>query len=77
MSPRQCAELSERAQSALRNSPLYDLRDLIVEVVEDRLLIRGSVSSYYHKQLAQELLRSVAGPLPIVNTVAVADAQVN
>lgn len=77
MSPRQCAELSERAQSALRNSPLYDLRELNVEVVEDRLLIRGSVSSYYHKQLAQELLRSVAGPLPIVNTVAVADAEVN
>lgn len=66
----------QEAQSALSASPLYDLRDLKVE--EDgpnRLVMRGTVCSFYHKQLAQEALLAIARPRAyrIVNDVVVVD----
>lgn len=60
-----------RAQSALASSPIFDLRDLQVEQCDDALLISGSVSSFYHKQLAQEVVRAVAHGVPVVNTIRV------
>ncbi len=62
-----------RAQSALAASPIHDLRDLRVEPLEteDALLIVGRVSSYYHKQLAQEVVRSVADDVTLVNSLEV------
>jgi hypothetical protein len=61
----------ERAQSVLAESPLYALRLLQVEPRGDALLIRGRVSSYYHKQLAQEAVRSVANGIELINSVHV------
>ena len=61
----------ERAQSVLAASPLYPLRMLQVESQGDALLIRGRVSSYYHKQLAQEAVRSVASGIELINSVHV------
>lgn len=60
-----------RAQSALASSSIFDLRDLRVEQCDDALLISGSVSSFYHKQLAQELVRAVAHGIPVVNSIQV------
>ncbi|MBL9124674.1 MAG: BON domain-containing protein [Planctomycetaceae bacterium] len=60
-----------RAQSALSDSHILDLRDLRVELVEDALILSGSVSSYYHKQLAQETVRQVAIELSVVNSIHV------
>ncbi|GAB6165141.1 hypothetical protein JCM19992_11410 [Thermostilla marina] len=48
-----------RAQSALRSSPIVELQQLRVVQDNDRLLISGVVSSFYHKQLAQEVVRAV------------------
>ncbi len=62
---------ARRAQSALGSSSVYDLRKLRVECVGESLLIRGRVSSFYHKQLAQELVRGVAPGAAVVNTVDV------
>lgn len=45
-----------RAAAALRFSPIPALRKLVVEETDDELVIRGCVSSYYLKQLAQEAL---------------------
>lgn len=66
-------EAQQRAQSALAASPIHDLRDLRVEPMEreDGLLIVGRVSSYYHKQLAQEVVRSVADDVALVNSIEV------
>jgi len=61
----------ERAQAALNNSPVFDLRELNVEEVGDTLLISGRVTSFYHKQLAQEAVRSVVGPSSLMNEVHV------
>lgn len=61
----------ERAQLALTESPIYDLRDLSISSVGGVLWIQGTVSSYYHKQLAQEVVRAVAMGAEVVNAVEV------
>lgn len=61
-----------QAQTALANSPIQALRDLRVLRDGDRLLISGRVDSFYHKQLAQEVVRLFAKGLQVVNRVDVA-----
>jgi hypothetical protein len=51
--------LQPRAQVALRNSPVCELRDVDVVRRDGALVISGVVSSFYHKQLAQEVVRAV------------------
>ncbi len=64
-----------RAQQALANSPIYELRDLQVEQRDGALLISGVVSSFYHKQLAQEVVRSVCKGIDLVNSIVVRGAR--
>ena len=47
------------------------LRHLRVEGVDEALVISGTVTCYYHKQLAQEALRSLRGDLQLVNHIKV------
>ena len=63
--------IEQRAQSALAASPIFALRDLNVELSEDSLLIYGRVDTYYHKQLAQEVVRAVAGNCRVENKIHV------
>ncbi len=65
-------EVQPRAQAALRNSPFYELRELQVEQRDDALMLAGCVSSFYHKQLAQEVVRSVCTGITVINSVRVA-----
>ena len=66
-------DILPRAQRALNDSSIYDLRDLQVEQLDGTLLLRGTVSSFYHKQLAQELVRMVCrdGEIELVNSICV------
>jgi len=64
-------DVQPRAQTALAGSPICELRDLQVEQHEETLLIRGVVSSFYHKQLAQEVVRSVCEGIEVVNSIRV------
>ena len=66
-------DVQPRAQSALADSPICELRDLRVEQKDGALLISGVVSSFYHKQLAQEAVRAVCRGLEIelVNSIEV------
>ena len=64
-------DVQPRAQSALASSPIYELRDLQVEHSNRALLISGAVSSFYHKQLAQEVVRSVCEGIEVHNTIRV------
>lgn len=69
---RALSEARPLAQSALADSPIFDLRDLVVEEGEEALVLRGSVSSFYHKQMAQEIVRAVAGrEVDVVNSIDV------
>lgn len=62
----------ELVRTALATSSIFDLRRLFVVETDDGLTLRGSVSSYYHKQLAQETALAVAD-MPLVNDIAVAE----
>jgi osmotically-inducible protein OsmY len=66
-------DVQPRAQTALATSPIYELRDLRVEHQNGALLICGAVSSFYHKQLAQEVVRAVCRDIEVelVNSVCV------
>jgi hypothetical protein len=64
-------DVRPRAQTALTSSPICELRDLEVEQREGILVICGTVSSFYHKQLAQEVVRSVCRDTEIVNAIRV------
>jgi hypothetical protein len=64
-------EVQPRAQKALSASPVFALRELRVDQEEEHLRISGLVSSFYHKQLAQEVVRAVAEGIQVVNTVTV------
>ena len=64
-------EVELLAQSALTSSPICALRELQVEQLEESLLISGRVDSFYHKQLAQEVVRGVADGMRLVNLIDV------
>ena len=49
------------------------LRHLRVQGTDDSLVISGTVSCYYHKQLAQEALKPLRGDLELVNQVKVSN----
>ena len=61
------------AESALRASPILALRELAVELADQQLLLSGTVTCFYHKQLAQEVVRSVADGMRVVNRVKVVE----
>jgi hypothetical protein len=65
--------LQPRAQTALRDSPVCELRELRVETCDGALVISGTVSSFYHKQLAQEVVRTVCKDceVELTNTIRV------
>lgn len=62
----------DQARRALRESFLNDLRTLDVEQAGDSLVISGRVNSFYHKQMAQEIVRAVCEGVELHNTVDVA-----
>ena len=59
------------AGEALRQSPIPALRKLAVEETATTVVILGSVSSYYYKQLAQETIMPHLGERELLNRVLV------
>jgi len=60
-----------KAQVALSESTVYALREVVIRSEGETLVLVGQVSSFYHKQLAQELVRQHAEGLEVVNTIHV------
>lgn len=52
--------LKQTAQSLLRASPFQELHAVDVVIEDGGLRLRGQVMSFFHKQIAQETIRSVA-----------------
>lgn len=65
------SDVENKARSALLASPVHALHDLTVTRVDDALLISGTVTSFYHKQLAQEAIRPFVEDLRVVNSIDV------
>jgi len=63
--------LQEQASCAISASPYVDQRKLRLEAHDGRVTLRGTVNTYYQKQMAQEALRSVAGIEEIENELEV------
>ena len=63
--------LGDLAIEALAQTGISELRRLRVDTADNKLTLTGAVGSYYHKQLAQETVRSAAGGTPVENNVAV------
>jgi len=61
------------AQSRLRKSGYHELHLISCELHEGVLTLRGSVSSYHLKQLAQELVRQLDGAEEVNNRLEVAE----
>ncbi|MCE9603799.1 MAG: BON domain-containing protein [Planctomycetia bacterium] len=65
------SQLVDRAQSALATSPHLSRRHFKLEARAGKLIVRGTVDSYYQKQMAQEALRKVDGVETIENHLQV------
>jgi hypothetical protein len=64
-------EIADHARSRLRASPYLGVRTLDCEFHEGVLVLRGRVTSYYHKQMAQEAVRNLRHVELIINAVEV------
>jgi hypothetical protein len=63
--------LRSRADQVLRQSPIPALRNLSVNETDRDIVLSGSVSSYYLKQLAQETIMPVLGSRELHNRLQV------
>ena len=64
-------DVEQAAIAVLANSSIRELRQLRVDGSSNQLQLSGQVRSFYHKQLAQETVRTVAGGMQVINRVAV------
>ena len=64
-------DVARQAKIALSRSRIFDLRRLHVEEDGDSIVLRGRVSSYYHKQLAQEVVRNATDGAEVINAIRV------
>lgn len=64
--------LDTRVHHALNESPYLVRRKLRFETSEGRVVLRGTVASYFQKQMAQEALRRIEGVEAIENQLEVA-----
>jgi osmotically-inducible protein OsmY len=63
--------LDSLISSAIEGNPHLKRRNLRIETQEGRVVLRGTVSSYYQKQMAQEALRRLKGVDQIENHLEV------
>lgn len=66
-------DVRSRIRTALGASPLFPLRRLQVESFDNRIVLAGRVDSFYQKQMAQEIARSISSEIELVNSVTVGD----
>ncbi len=63
--------IAEAAMECLRCSPHKAFTGVSCDCEQGVLLLRGRVSSFYHKQVAQEAVARVNGVTQVVNTIEV------
>ena len=65
------SDVASQAKAALSRSRIFDLRCLEVEQEGESVVLRGRVDSFYHKQLAQELVRVAVDKTEVINAICV------
>lgn len=73
LAPTRTAELTldTLLQSAFDKSPYFNRRRPTVEASDGRIVLRGRVGSWYQKQMAQEVVRSLQSLAQIENELEV------
>ena len=69
-------QLHFNVNKALKRNPYISGSKLSFEAVQGRVVLRGSVPSFFQKQMAQESLRSVEGIDEILNELEVLGKQI-
>ncbi|MBW8885703.1 MAG: BON domain-containing protein [Planctomycetia bacterium] len=62
---------ASRAKAVLGRSRIFDLRALEVDQIDGCVVLRGNVDSFYHKQLAQELVKVAIEGVEVINEIEV------
>jgi hypothetical protein len=62
---------ARQAKAVLGRSRIFDLRQLEVDCQRECVVLRGSVNSFYHKQLAQELIKTAIDGVEVINDIRV------
>jgi osmotically-inducible protein OsmY len=65
-------DVTERAREHLRQCPHQEVRAVSCEFERGVLRLRGRLSSFFHKQLAQEAVARLSGVSEVLNEVVVA-----
>ncbi|MGY8767560.1 MAG: BON domain-containing protein [Pirellulales bacterium] len=65
-------DFANEIETALSTNPYLSSRQLRFENKEGRLVLKGTVDSYFQKQMAQESLRQIDGVNEIENQLEVA-----
>ena len=71
MADSEATEVRERAQEALTSSPIHAMHELRVDLENGTMILSGRVDTFYHKQLAQEIVRAVVHGQPLINSIRV------
>ncbi len=64
-------DLAQLVHNVLMRNPHLSARHLEYEVRDQDVIVRGIVSSYYHKQLVQESIRAINGVETVHNDLEV------
>ena len=64
-------QIREQVTTALARNAFFCGRNLQIEFENNELVLRGVVSSYYMKQLAQETMRQIEGVQSVRNELEV------
>lgn len=64
-------ELREIVQAAINRNGYFAFSRVNAEVLDNNIILTGSVETYYQKQLAQETVRKVADSVNIENQIQV------
>ena len=64
-------ELLDRVHGALSRSPYAAPRELRIEASEGVVRLEGAVRSFFHKQMAQEIIRRLDGVQRVENCLQV------
>jgi hypothetical protein len=71
MADSEATDVCQTAQQALTSSPIHAMHELRVERKNGTMILCGRVDTFYHKQLAQEIVRAVVHGQPLVNSIRV------
>jgi osmotically-inducible protein OsmY len=66
-----CRTISEAARNRLQKSPHMAIRALSCQCKQGVLLLRGRLSSFFHKQVAQETVSGLVGVKQVINDIEV------